>query len=83
MFDPNLLKIMCCPETHQELRLAEPALITRLNSQIEQKTLKNRGGNLITEKLDTGLVRADGKFVYPMRQNIPVMLVEEAIEILA
>ena len=83
MFDPDILKIMCCPETHQELRLADPPLIARLNSQIEQKVLKNRSGQLITEKLDTGLVRADGKFVYPMRQNIPVMLVEEAIEILA
>jgi uncharacterized protein YbaR (Trm112 family) len=79
MLDPDILKIMCCPETHQELRFAPRELIARLNRQVEQKTLKNRGGQVVTERLEEGLIRADGKFVYPMRANIPVMLVEEAI----
>ena len=81
MFDADLLKIMCCPETHQELRLADASLIARLNDQIERKVLKNRGGQLISEKLDAGLLRADGKFIYPVRRDIPVMLIEEAVEI--
>ena len=34
---------------------------------------------LFAEKLDAGLLRADGKFLYPVRHNIPVMLVDEAI----
>jgi uncharacterized protein YbaR (Trm112 family) len=25
------------------------------------------------------LVRADGKFIYPIRQEIPIMLIDEAI----
>ena len=81
MVDAGLLKIMCCPETHQEVRLADPALITNLNKEIERGILKNRGGQLVAEKLEAGLVRADGKLLYPVRQNIPVMLVEEAIPI--
>jgi uncharacterized protein YbaR (Trm112 family) len=81
MVDAELLKIMCCPETHQELRLAEPSLVSTLNGKIEKKTLKNRTGQLITEKLEEGLIRADGKFLYPVRQNIPVMLADEAIEV--
>lgn len=77
--DSELLKILCCPETHQELRLAEPALIEKLNRQITTGELRNRAGKPATEKLDGGLVRADGKFLYPIRQKIPVLLVDEAI----
>jgi uncharacterized protein YbaR (Trm112 family) len=62
MIVAELLKILCCPDTHQELR-----------------TLKNRAGQPIKEKIDDGLVRTDGKYLYPVRRNIPVMLVDEAI----
>ena len=79
MIDPDLLKILCCPETHQEVRLAEPAVIDKLNQQIAAGTLKHRGGKRVAEKLDGGLIRADGQFLYPVRQDIPVMLVDEAI----
>ena len=79
MIDPDLLKILCCPETHQELRLAEPAVIDKLNQQIATGALKNRAGQPVQEKLDGGLVRADGKFLYPILGKIPVMLVDEAI----
>ena len=79
MIDSELLKILCCPETHQDLRPAEAALIDGLNRQISSGTLKNRAGQAVTEKINGGLIRADGKFLYPIRQNIPVMLIEEAI----
>lgn len=77
----DLLKILCCPETRQPVRLAEPALLEELNRQITAGTLRNRAGKLVTEKIDGGLVRGDGKFLYPIRQSIPVMLIEEAIPI--
>ncbi len=79
MIDPDLLKILCCPETHQEVRLAETAVIDRLNQQIAAGALKNRAGQPVQEKLEGGLIRADGKFLYPIRRNIPVMLVDEGI----
>jgi uncharacterized protein len=79
MIDPELLKILCCPETHQGLRPADPAIIEKLNAQIVNGTLKNRAGQPVQEKLDEGLVRDDGKFLYPVRRNIPVMLIDEAI----
>jgi len=81
MISAELVKMMCCPETHQELRMAEPTLISGLNDQIEKGTLKNCVGRTVAEKLETGLIRADGKVLYPIRQNIPVMLAEEAIAI--
>jgi uncharacterized protein YbaR (Trm112 family) len=33
----------------------------------------------VTEPVDGGLVRSDGRFLYPIRDDIPIMLVEEAI----
>jgi Uncharacterized conserved protein len=79
MFNSELLKILCCPETRQELRLAGSELMESLNRRITEGTLRNRAGRAVTEKLDGGLLRTDGKFLYPIRQDIPVMLVDEAI----
>ena len=81
MIHTELLKILCCPETHQGLRVAETALVEKLNQQITAGGLKNRAGQPVKEKIDAGLVRADGKFLYAIRQDIPVMLVDEAIPI--
>jgi uncharacterized protein YbaR (Trm112 family) len=79
MIDPELLKIMCCPETHQSIALAEPPLIQKLNERISGGQLRNRAGKEVTEKIDAGLVRDDGKFLYPIRNDIPIMLIDEAI----
>ncbi len=79
MIDSELLEILCCPETHQLLQLASPALVDQLNQQISAGNLRNRGGQPVSEKIDGGLVRADGKFLYPIRQDIPVMLIDEGI----
>ncbi len=79
MIDPELLKILCCPETHQGVALAENRLIDRLNESIPSGTIRNRAGQEVNERLDGGLVREDKKFLYPIRQNIPIMLIDEAI----
>ena len=79
MIDPALVSLLCCPESHQDLRLAGAALLDQLNRQIAAGSLRNRGGKVVGEKLDEGLVRADGKWLYPVRQDIPVMLLHEAI----
>jgi uncharacterized protein YbaR (Trm112 family) len=81
--DPELLKIMCCPETHQPIALAEAPLIEKLNQQIAAGQLKNRAGRPVNEKIDGGLVREDKKFLYPIRADIPVMLIDEAIPLAA
>ena len=79
MLNPDLLKIMCCPETRQTIALVEPSLIEKLNHQIAAGQLTNRAGQPVKEKIDDGLVREDKKFLYPIRANIPVMLIDEAI----
>lgn len=78
-FDTDLLKILCCPETHQPLALADAAMLDKLNQRLATGALRNRAGEAIQEKIEDGLVRADGRYLYPMRRNIPVLLVDEAI----
>ena len=79
MLDPELLKILCCPETHEALTLADAPLIERLNQQVVAGQLRNRVDQPVIEKLDGGLIRADRRFLYPIRQDIPVLLIDEAI----
>lgn len=76
---PELLQMLRCPETQQALALAETALVERLNAQVITGELRNRAGQPVTVKLDAGLMRADGKVLYPIRRNVPVLLVNEAI----
>lgn len=75
----DLLDILACPETKQPLTLAAPALLERLNDRIRQGQLTNRRGIVITEPVDGGLVRKDGQYLYPIRDDIPIMLIDEAI----
>jgi uncharacterized protein YbaR (Trm112 family) len=79
MVDPQLLEILCCPETRQDVTLAPASLVEELNGRIEAGTLQNRAGAAVREKMDGGLLRADGKALYPIREDIPVMLIDEAI----
>jgi uncharacterized protein YbaR (Trm112 family) len=79
MIDAELLKILCCPETHQPLKPADAALVQRVNEQIQSGKLQTRGGKSITQPCDGGLVRQDGQVLYPIRQDIPILLINEAI----
>jgi uncharacterized protein len=81
MVDQELLDMLCCPETKEDLSLAETGLITELNRRIEAGQLKNRGGEAVKEKMEAGLVRADRKYLYPIREDIPIMLIDEAISL--
>ena len=79
MIDKELLAILCCPETKQNIRLLEPKFVDQLNQQIEKGARKTKGGQAVTEKIDGGLLRNDETVVYPIRDQIPIMLIEEGI----
>ena len=79
MIRSDLLSIICCPETHQTLKFADATVLERLNGEIAGGKLKNRAGAVVTERMDGGLVREDGKYLYPIRRDIPELLVEEGI----
>ena len=79
MFDHALLDILCCPETRGKLGMADEALLSTLNSAISAGSVKNVGGEKVTEPLTEALVTTDKKRVYPVREGIPVLLADEAI----
>jgi uncharacterized protein YbaR (Trm112 family) len=77
--DPELLSILCCPETHQPLRPAPAELLESLNERIRQGNVRNRSDRAITEPCEAGLLRQDGQALYPVRSGLPILLVAEAI----
>jgi uncharacterized protein YbaR (Trm112 family) len=77
--DEALLEILCCPETKQVVTLLDAASLDVLNRKIANGDVQNTGGNPVKELLDGGLIRRDKKVVYPIREMIPIMLVEEGI----
>ncbi len=81
MVDPQLLEILCCPETKQPVALAPADLVSKLNSLCDSGSLTNRAGETVKEKMEAGLLRADKKYLYPIREDIPIMLIDEAIPV--
>jgi len=79
--DQELLDILVCPETRQPVSLADGQTIASLNEKIRAGKLRNRGGSLVKQELAEGLLREDGKLLYPIDDGIPVMLIEESIEL--
>ena len=77
--DQELLEIICCPDTHQELSLISVRQLGLLNDAQKIGDLIRREGNAVEYNLSGGLIREDGEVVYPIREGIPVLLSEEAI----
>ena len=66
VMDLSLLELICCPVTHQNLRLADEAELVSASA---------RASRPITE----GLVREDGNMLYPISDGIPLLVPEEGI----
>ena len=63
----------------QPVHLADERLVSKLNDSIRSGRIKNKGKQPVTECVDGGLVRSDSSVLYPIREDIPVMLIEEGI----
>lgn len=79
--DKELLDILACPETHQPLAVADDDLLLRVNAKITAGEQKNVAGEAVSDALKAGLVREDGRIVYPIRDDIPVLLIDEGLPV--
>lgn len=75
----EVLSILRCPETHTPLEAASDALINEINAAIRASRLVDRAGKTIVETFDGGLVRAAGDVLYPVIDQIPVLLEDESV----
>ena len=75
----ELLDILVCPETRQSLTLADADEVVGINQRIARGELVNREGRTLTEPVGGALIRADRQVFYPVRDDIPIMLIDEAI----
>jgi uncharacterized protein YbaR (Trm112 family) len=77
----ELLEILVCPETRQPVALASSEVLARVNEKVRAGTLRNRGGDKVEKEITEALLREDGRVLYPVDDGIPVMLIEESIEL--
>lgn len=81
--DPALLEILVCPETHQPLCEVDADSLASLNQRVQEGSLITTGGKVVTEPLEGALVRSDSALAYPIRSGIPILLIDEAIQLIS
>jgi uncharacterized protein YbaR (Trm112 family) len=79
MIRAELLKLLVCPETRSPLIAASDELISRVNAAIAGGQVKNRADRAVQKPLSGGLVREDQAYLYPIVDEIPLLLADEAI----
>jgi uncharacterized protein YbaR (Trm112 family) len=79
--DNELLEILVCPESKQTVALASAEILEGLNSEIDAARLRNRGGDVVEKRIEEGLLREDGKILYIVDDSIPIMLIDQSIEL--
>ena len=77
--DKRLLSILCCPVTHKGLMVAKSDLMAKVNAAITAGSLENRDGQTLSGVLKEALVTDDGKILYPVNDDIPVLLEGESV----
>ncbi len=81
MISSELLTLLVCPQSQQRLSEGTAELLTRINRAVTAGRLKYHCGRPVEQPLDGVLVREDQALAYPVLDGIPVMLVDQSIEL--
>jgi uncharacterized protein YbaR (Trm112 family) len=81
MVDKELVAIFVCPADHRPLSMAGEGTIARVNRAIGVRRVKNRGGHVVEQAVDGGLLSADNSLLYPILDGIPLLAPDEAIRL--
>ena len=75
--DGKLLEILCCPVSKTPLIKLGQKKLDKLNIAIAAGEALYVYGEKVTEPLQEGLITEDGKVIYPIQDDIPVLLEEK------
>jgi uncharacterized protein YbaR (Trm112 family) len=79
MIEAKLVAVLRCPETGQKLQIAEKSLIQRVNAAIRDGRVRDHQDQKVETAFDGGLVTIDQKRLFPIRDQIPSMILGESI----
>jgi uncharacterized protein len=77
--DKRLLDILCCPVTKTPVKPLSRSQLDLLNREIAQHAVKTIAGAAVSAQLKSALITTDGKVIYRIDDDIPVMLADEGI----
>lgn len=77
--DGKLLEILCCPVSKTPLTVLGREKLEKLNAAITSSEALYIGGEKVTTPLQEGLITDDGKVIYAVQDDIPVLLEEQGI----
>jgi uncharacterized protein YbaR (Trm112 family) len=75
----KLLEILCCPVSKTPLIHLTPSRLKKLNAAIEAGEVQYVHGEPVTEPLREALVTEDSRVIYPVIDEIPILLEEKGI----
>jgi uncharacterized protein YbaR (Trm112 family) len=77
--DGKLLEILCCPASKTPLLRLSAGRLDKLNQAIESGGVQYVRGEMVTEALQEALITEDSKVIYPVVDEIPILLEERGI----
>jgi len=77
--DGKLLEILCCPVSKTPLIVLGKEKLDKLNMAVTSAEALYVDGAKVTEILQEGLITDDGKVIYSVQDDIPVLLEEKGI----
>lgn len=77
--DKRLLDILCCPVTKTPLKPLSRTQLDALNREISRHAVQTVAGAQVVAPLRAGLLTTDGKVIYRIEDEIPIMLADEGI----
>jgi len=77
--DGKLLEILCCPVSKTPLIKLGQKKLDKLNKAIASDDALYVDGEKVKEALQEGLITENGKVIYPVQDDIPILLEEKGI----
>ena len=77
--DGKLLEILCCPISKVPLIRLPASKLDKLNRAIADGEVQTVDGDSVNEPLNDALITEDSKVIYPVTDNIPILLGEKGI----